>query len=490
MPFSIRRSHVHALALLSLLSGCAGLPQRDALFGESEPPRSKHAGIVTKARTMGHHLVHSFTFAPVKQPLTAVRDLAVLTTTSAMDYTRDLVRDAFSILHKGRAAAPPLNHGAGMDLASFERRLDRITGTQRLPGELELMVDGAEYFPRLLEAVSEARESVQLRTYIFDNDDFAVGVADLLKHRADEISVRVLMDGIGSWSGSYAQSASLPVSYTAAPIDMANYLRRDGHVKVHVLPNTWFAGDHTKAVIIDRSLAYVGGMNIGREYRFDWHDIMVAVTGPAAQQIANDFDSAWRHSTFGDLALLRGGGQRQQAGTDAENRLRLLYTKPGNAQIYRAQLEAIKRARHHIYVQNAYFSDDRIRRGLISARQRGVDVRVILPSRGDNGPMDRSNVLALNDLLAHGVRVFVFPGMSHVKAALYDGWLCFGSANLDRLSLRVNRELDIATSDPHIVAAFETRLFQPDFERSLEVTAPLPTRWNDPIYEMLADVML
>lgn len=139
---------------------------------------------------------------------------------------------------------------------------------------------------------------------------------------------------------------------------------------------------------------------------------------------------------------------------------------------------------------DAYFSDDRIRRGLIGARQRGVDVRVILPSRGDNGPMDRSNVLALNNLLAHGVRVFVFPGMSHVKAALYDGWVCFGSANLDRLSLRVNRELDIGTSDPDVVAAFDTRLFQPDFERSLEVTAPLPTRWNDPIYELLADVML
>jgi cardiolipin synthase A/B len=488
MAYSSHRPNRCALAMIGLLSACAGLPHEDNPTAEADL-KPRPPGLVTKVRTMGRHLIHSFTFTPVKQPLTAVRDLAVLTTTSAVDYTRDFARDAVGLLQRGRRTAPALNHGAGMDLAGFERRLDRITGTHRLPGNLELMIDGAEYFPRLLGAVSQASESVRLRTYIFDNDDFAVRVADLLKYRAEDISVRVMMDGIGSWSGSYAQSASLPASYSSAPLDIAGYLRHDARVKVRVLPNTWFAGDHTKAVIVDGSLAFVGGMNIGREYRFDWHDIMVAVTGPAVTQLAADFDSTWQHSTIGDLALLSRGAR--PAVIEAEDAgIRLLYTKPGNAQIHRAQLEAIKRARHHIYVQNAYFSDDRIRRGLIAARQRGVDVRVILPSRGDSGPMDRSNILALNDLVRRGVRVFVFPGMSHVKAAMFDGWVCFGSANFDRLSLRVNRELDIATSDPGIVAAFETRLFQPDFERSLEVTAPLPTRWSDRIYEMLADVML
>lgn len=488
MAHSSHRQTLLALALAGLLPACAGLPHQAGPADEADS-KARPPGLVTKVRTMGRHLVHSFTFTPVKQPLTAVRDLAVLTTTSALDYTRDFARDAVGVLLPGRQTLAPLNNGAGMDIPAFERRLDRITGTRRLPGDLELMIDGAEYFPRMLGAVSEARESVQLRTYIFDNDDFAVHVADLLKYRARDVSVRVMMDGIGSWSGSYALSASLPASYTSAPLDIASYLRRDARVKVRVLPNTWFAGDHTKTVIVDRSLAFVGGMNIGREYRFDWHDIMVAVTGPAVAQLATDFDSAWRHSTLGDLALLKRDARPAAIDSD-DARLRLLYTMPGNAQIFRAQLAAIKRARHHIYVQNAYFSDDRIRRGLIAARQRGVDVRVILPSRGDNGPMDRSNVLALNDLLRHGVRVFVFPRMSHVKAALFDGWVCFGSANLDRLSLRVNRELDIATSDPAIVSAFETRLFAADFERSREVTAPLPTRWNDPLYEALADVML
>jgi phosphatidylserine/phosphatidylglycerophosphate/cardiolipin synthase-like enzyme len=73
-------------------------------------------------------------------------------------------------------------------------------------------------------------------------------------------------------------------------------------------------------------------------------------------------------------------------------------------------------------------------------------------------------------LRRHGIRVYLLPGMSHIKAALYDGWACVGSANFDRLSLRVNHEFSIGFSDPDMVSELEERLFKTDFLRSREVT--------------------
>ena len=71
-----------------------------------------------------------------------------------------------------------------------------------------------------------------------------------------------------------------------------------------------------------------------------------------------------------------------------------------------------------------------------------------MPAAVNHSIMERSNRIAVNTLLAHGARVYHYPSMSHVKAAVYDGWACLGSANFDRLSLRLNREANIATSHP------------------------------------------
>ena len=106
--------------------------------------------------------------------------------------------------------------------------------------------------------------------------------------------------------------------------------------------------------------------------------------------------------------------------------VRLLYTKPSQAEIFFAQLEAIKRAKRRIYIENAYFSDDRIVGELIKARSRGVDVRVILPGENDVGIMDKNNQIMANKLWRNGVRVYFYKGMTHVKAALYDGWAVVG----------------------------------------------------------------
>ena len=159
-------------------------------------------------------------------------------------------------------------------------------------------------------------------------------------------------------------------------------------------------------------------MNIGREYRYDWHDLMMEVRGPVVSVIDREFRLAWRRAgflgEFGYLAESLWPNLDREAGTGYP--LRMLLTKPGNSEIFRTQLAAIRAAESYIYIQNPYFSDDETLIALIDARRRGVDVRVILPFRGDSKVMNGSNVVVANTLFENSIRVFIYPGFSHVKA--------------------------------------------------------------------------
>ena len=167
-----------------------------------------------------------------------------------------------------------------------------------------------------------------------------------------------------------------------------------------------------------------------------------------------------------------------------------MFTKAGSSEIFRSQVAAIRASQKFIYIQNAYFTDDTILYELAKARRRGVDVRVIIPLESDRGLLTKANAVAANALLEYGIRVYIYPGMSHIKAAVYDGWACLGSANMDRLSLRINKEANIATSDPQAVNELVDTLFMPDFERSPELTEPFPERWMDHLVETVGDYIL
>ncbi len=386
---------------------------------------------------------------------------------------------------------PPLSERSSMDLESWERELDQIAGRQVFGASVDFLVDGEAFFDRLVAAIEAARESIDLQIFIFDNDDYAVRIADLLKRRSREgIEVRVLLDGLGTIAATLTDSASQP-EYHDPPESVRLYLEAGSKVSVRQKPNPWFTADHVKSIVIDDEIAFIGGMNIGREYRYDWHDMMIEMRGPVVDAIGRDFDSAWAHAgVLGDLGYLFSRlkpGAAPGAGDDSS--LRILLTRPGDYEIYNAQLAAIRRSQSYIYVQNAYFTDDRMLRELVMARRRGVDVRVVIPMETDNGAIDRSNVLAANLMFEHGIRVYIYPGFSHVKAAIYDGWVCAGSANFDRLSLRINRELNIASSDPAVARQLLERLFEPDFGVSLELTEPIPERWVDHLVEMIGDYL-
>ena len=147
---------------------------------------------------------------------------------------------------------------------------------------------------------------------------------------------------------------------------------------------------------------------------------------------------------------------------------------------------AIGNAKRYIFIENSYFSDVKILHALVQARLRGVDVRVIMSLDGNHGIMNQANVKAANILLAAGARIYNYDGMSHVKAAVYDGWAVLGSANFDRLSFRINREMNLASSAPEFTKQVLEHIFAADFAHSEELTAPLKQTWRHSMASILA----
>jgi cardiolipin synthase len=318
-----------------------------------------------------------------------------------------------------------------------------------------------------------------------------VRIGELLKRRSNEgVEVRILLDGLGTIVSTIEKQATLPEDYRG-PTSVRRFLERGSEIDVRQTVNPWLTGDHVKTAIIDDEIAFTGGMNIAREYRYDWHDLMTELRGPVVGVLQYEFEKAWAHAgLFGDLNYLAMRVWKRSDVADGDGYpIRVLFTRPHDHEIFRVQRDAIRSARRYIYVQNAYFTDDAMLFELARARRRGVDVRVIMPLVTDRGPITRNNALAANAMLAHGIRVFIYPGMSHIKAAVFDGWACIGSANWDRWSFRINKELNIATSHPDAVAELERRVFEADFAESVELSEPFPERWTDHLLELVGDYL-
>jgi cardiolipin synthase len=367
-----------------------------------------------------------------------------------------------------------------------------LVNARRYKGRLDLLIDGEKFFPALIESVANATRSVDVLIFIFDTDDYAVKIADLLKKRSFQVKVKVLLDDIGSlFAAQNAPASPMPPNFQP-PANIIPYLKEVSRVKVRASANPWLTVDHRKCIIIDGREAYVGGMNIGRNYRYDWHDMMVRVTGPMVGRLEKDFRLAWAHAgPLGDGAyawawLFDRTAPRKNAVTNAID-LRPLRTATGTQEIYRAQFEAIEHTRRSVYIETPYFDDESTLRALIRARQRGVDVRVIFPAHNDSGIMQDCNARVTGDLVRNGIRVYAYPGMTHVKAAVYDGWACVGSANFDKMSLHVGQELDIGFSDPATVDRLKRELFEKDFALSHEITQPGTTSWFDAVVKAFTD---
>ena len=449
------------------------------------PPAGTSAPRGSKISSLASFVLVDQVWALVKNPVSSL----TRTLNQGLQWTAALFDPR---LREGKAAPPAITGEQPMDLALWERWLDQHTDTPRERGSVRLLINGEAFFPVFERRVAEAQREVHVHVCIFDRDDVGVRMADLLKERSTNVTVKVVFDRLNSRAAGSAPPSMPMAAGFVPPRSIGAYLRSGSRVQVRPLLNPGFTADHTKVFIVDGRYAYLGGMNLGREYRYEWHDLMVEVEGPVVASLQRQFDKKWAQAgVWGDCALAAeslcgNAGPGSEPGPD-HIELRRLSTKTFDRQIRRAELEAVRRARRYVYVENAYLYDNSMVVALTEARRRGVDVRVVIPGQNDLGAGQRSNLVLANHLLSHGVRVFFYPGMSHVKAMLADGWVCFGSANFDALSLRLNREANLASSDPGLAARFERDLFEADFAKSREMKEPLSLGWADHLAESVLD---
>lgn len=335
-----------------------------------------------------------------------------------------------------------------------------------------LLADGDRFFDTILAAISRAKKSINLESYIFTSDNVGMRVAQKLAEKARAgVEVNVIYDSVGS-IGTSSQMFSMMRSAGVEVIEYHPFVpwRRYWGLSFR---------DHRKILVVDGVRAFVGGINIGREYAGkkyggdSWRDTHVMVEGPAVKDIQFFFMENW----------YRNGGPIMNTGLyfpdikeKGDKLLMVLCARSRRnvRPVHESYISAIKNARHSIYITNAYFIPDaKIFRSLVRAAQRGVDVRLLLPGKSDIAVVKLASMYLYKRYLKHNIRIFEYRrSILHAKTAVIDGvWSTVGSSNLDRRSFRKNLELNVAVLDQEFGDELEA-LFMKDLEQCIEVTLP------------------
>jgi len=355
---------------------------------------------------------------------------------------------------------------------------------------VSLLLDGAETYDAMLEAIAAASDHVHLETYIIENDGVGHRIADALIERSrHDVDVRLIYDGYGS-------------------TDDAEYWKRlrDAGVRVHqfnppeplenVDVDEYHQRDHRKILVVDGEVGFTGGINFYDAYQEGpirtrekglrsmlpwvdssannktWRDTHIRIEGPAVAELQRIFVAHWEQL---EDERVRGDRIYPQLRRLGDEWVRFNVGVGGNkapSEMYTAYLAGFREARHRIWITQAYFvPNDEFLDALEDAAGRGVDVKVILPGVTDVTFILYASRALYGELLAAGVQIFEFQeGVLHAKTAVVDGvWSTVGSSNLDYLSFLRNHEADAAVIGSGFAAEME-RVFQQDLERSRKIT--------------------
>ncbi len=472
-------------SLTILLSGCGSIRTFHQIGSTSDKP-AKIPG-ATAARMA----VESTVLATARAPWAATKvgaRVLVERTSTLITGNGPVTRMKMT---RGQGALPPAGGEA------FEALLDREGLPPRSSGSVRFFVDGSSFYPEFHRALNGARRQIDMQAYIFDNDPFGVDMAERLKRKSKEIHVRVYFDTLGTLLAVKVEPPLPPPPGFQPPGNLKKFLTEDSRIDVRTTRNPYFTADHTKLHVIDGNIAFVGGMNVGVEYRHTWHDLMAKVEGPVVHELASVYHDHWRGEdwkyNWGFGWLRKKPAPRGEAaplpvsGRQVPLRMLLTDTALGKREILRAALAGIRCAKKRIWIETPYFSCDEVSVELQKAVKRGVDVRVIVPSANDSKLMKKANVEELKKLLETGARVYEYPGMTHLKATVCDDWGMFGSANYDTLSMRINRELNLAISDAATVQDMANKVFLTDFGKSTRLTLEMCKARGGMFAEVLGD---
>lgn len=327
--------------------------------------------------------------------------------------------------------------------------------------EVTVYTYGEDLYHDMLDAIRQARSRVFFETFIWKGDEVGQAFKDALIEAADRgVQVYVVFDEFAN--------LVVPRSFYRFPANL--HVRR--HPIIRMWPTLRNSGrDHRKLMVVDDTVAFLGGYNIGSLYATDWRDTHARLTGDIVWDAENAFIDFWNLSANRRRPALPDVG-----GSTWQSDIRIHRNIPRNVvyPIRGVYLDAFERASHHIYLTHAYLIPDTdMLDSLLRAARRGVDVRIIVPAESNHIVADWLSRGFYSQLLRGGVRLFLYQGaMVHAKTATIDGqWSTIGTANLDRLSLAGNYELNMEVFNTDVAKQME-EIFLLDSSNTVELTQP------------------
>ena len=343
-------------------------------------------------------------------------------------------------------------------------------------GTAQLLNNGVEIFPAMLEAIRGAQQTINFAVYIWEPGQVSDQMFAALTERARAgVQVRLLLDGIGGLK---------------APGEGIKALRAAGGKVEPFRPprfgkfTRFHKRNHRRAIVIDGDTAFTGGAAVGDKWLGNadseehWRDTMVRLTGPPAVPIQSAFVPLWAPVAgellsgpgfFPPLPPTPGTAMRSvgvsSSPSSEDHPLRLFF------------VQSFLSARHKLYIATPYFvPDEMLRKAVINRARAGVDVRILLPDEHtDAKPIRRTSHHYYAELLAAGVRIYEYqPTMMHSKVVVVDGkWSVVGSANMDIRSYELNQENVLGILDTAFARQVEAA-FQRDLAQSTRID---PVRW-------------
>lgn len=437
-------------ALLTALVGAYALSIAAFLILENRSPQSTFAWLFLLLVFPLGGLVLYVMFGRPRHAFSRRRSLAkLLEGTTLAERTTRLVAAQPETL-----AALTETHGHYARLADMLWASARSVLTQG--NELTILQDASEKYPRLLEDLRAARQSIHLLYYEWASDAFTEKVGALLAEKvAAGVPVRILYDPFGS--------------FTMLSRRYVRELRRAG---VHMFPfsplyqlHTLSYRNHRKIAVIDGRIGYSGGLNLtekhltGPDGFTGWRDTHARIDGEAVPVLQSVFATMWHNTTgenlfdephFPEMADRHFGVPIQVVSAGPDSRWEA---------IRHSYLAMIGLAQNHVYLQSPFLIlDTSLAETMKTAALAGIDIRVMLAPRGaEFSPAYRASMTYAADMARAGVKVLLYQGAYfHSKTVCVDSTICsIGSANMDIRSFSINYETNLVVHDPALTRELE-----------------------------------
>ncbi len=384
-----------------------------------------------------------------------------------------------SLRHRREQGQGYTLRGEELDVGSddFLRATEAITSAPISQGnDIELLINGDEIFPAMLETMAGAQRSLNFLTYIYWSGEIAREIAGALCERAGAgVEVNVLLDAVGSAK----VDRGLIRDMNESGVTFA-YFRPPKPYAMRRLNNR----THRKLLIADGTVGMTGGVGIADRWTGNaqdpdhWRDTHVRVRGPVVRGMQGAFAENWLEAT-GDVLVgpdylpalerVTDGGVMQVVRSTAS---------VGDTDVEALYFLAIACARESLHLTSAYFAPrPAFAEALADAAGRGVDVRVLVPGPYiDKEIVRQAGRAVYEELLEAGVRIFEYsPTMLHAKTLSIDGaWSSVGSVNFDNRSFQLQDEVTLCVSSRTFAAQLDEQ-FERDLERAEEIE---PGRWK------------